>query len=302
MNKTLLVVLGPTGVGKTALSLALAERVKSPIISADSRQIFRELSIGTASPTAEELARVPHHFIATRSIHEPYSAGKYEEEALALIETLFAKHDLLLLVGGSMMYIDAVCNGFDAIPDIQPELRAQLWETYAQNGLEWLHQELQRLDPIHFSKVDTHNHKRMLHAVEVSLQTGRPYSSFCTAEKRKRPFNIVKIGLNRPRPELYERINARVDTMMELGLLAEATPLFPHRALNSLNTVGYKELFSYLNHEWTLEQAVQMIKQNSRRYAKRQLTWFNADKTIHWFHPDKTTVDAILQTVPHYIC
>lgn len=282
---TLIVLLGPTGVGKTELSLRLAESLHCDIVSSDSRQIFRELKIGTAAPTEQELQRVRHHFIGTQSIFTPYSAGQYESDALAKLEELFKIQPVQLLVGGSMMYIDALCKGMDDIPSVSPELRLRLRQEYEEKGLAWLQEALRNVDPVHFSRVDQHNHQRMLHALEVSIQTGKPYSSFCTGQKKQRPFNILKIGLNRPRAELYERINLRVDQMMADGLLDEATPLYPHRHINSLNTVGYKELFRYMSGEWTLEQAIQMIKQDSRHYAKRQLTWFNADHEIHWFDP-----------------
>lgn len=285
--KTLIVLLGPTGVGKTEISLQMAEHFGCPIISSDSRQIFRELKIGTAAPTAEQLARVEHHFIGTHSIFDHYSAGQYEEDALKLIEQLFHEHDTLMLVGGSMMYIDAVCKGFDKIPSVKPALRQELQDLFGEKGLTWLQNELKRLDPIHYAKVDTQNAKRMLHALEVCIETGKPYSTFCTGAKKERPFNIVKIGLNRPRPELYERINLRVDKMIAEGLLKEAAPFFEHRQLNSLNTVGYKELFNYMDGTWSLDFAINMVKQDSRRYAKRQLTWFNADKEIHWANPDQ---------------
>ena len=290
---TLVVLLGPTGVGKTELSLRLAESLNCDIISSDSRQIFRELKIGTAAPTEQELQRVKHHFIATQSIFTPYSAGQYEADAIALLEQLFQVQPVQLLVGGSMMYIDALCKGMDDIPSVSPDLRLRLRQEYEEKGLVWLQNALRDADPVHFSRVDQHNHQRMLHALEVCIETGKPYSSFCTGQKKQRPFNILKIGLNRPRPELYERINLRVDEMINQGLLKEATPLYPHRHLNSLNTVGYKELFRYFDGEWTLEHAIQMIKQDSRHYAKRQLTWFNADSEIHWFNPEQ--IDEIIQ-------
>lgn len=290
---TLVVLLGPTGVGKTELSLRLAESLSCDIISSDSRQIFRELKIGTAAPTVEELQRVKHHFIATQSIFTPYSAGQYETDALTLLEQLFQARPVQLLVGGSMMYIDALCKGMDDIPSVSPDLRLRLRQEYEEKGLVWLQDALRNADPVHFSRVDQHNHQRMLHALEVCIETGKPYSSFCTGQKKQRPFNILKIGLNRPRPELYERINLRVDEMINQGLLKEANPLYTHRHLNSLNTVGYKELFKYFDGEWTLEYAIQMIKQDSRHYAKRQLTWFNADPEIHWFNPEQ--IDEIIQ-------
>lgn len=290
---TLIVLLGPTGVGKTELSLRMAEAFGCDIVSSDSRQIFREMKIGTAAPTEAELQRVRHHFIATQSIFDSYSAGQYEADALALLEQLFLTHPVQMLVGGSMMYIDALCKGMDDIPHVTPALRANLRAEYEEKGLTWLQDSLRKHDPIHFNRVDKQNHQRMLHALEVCIETGKPYSSFCTGQKKKRPFRIVKIGLNRPRAELYERINLRVDEMMNQELLKEAMPLFEHRHLNSLNTVGYKELFRYMSGEWTLERAIEMIKQDSRHYAKRQLTWFNADPEINWFDPRE--IDKIIQ-------
>lgn len=298
-SSTLFVLLGPTGVGKTELSFNIAKLLGAPIISSDSRQIYKELKIGTAAPTQEQLLQVKHYFIGTQSIFDSYSAGQYEEDAIKLLEDLFAINPNQLLVGGSMMYIDAVCKGFDNIPSVPEHIRKEVNEQYQQNGLEWLQQELKKVDPVHYEKVDRFNHKRMLHALEVSIATGQPYSSFCTGQTKKRPFNIVKIGLNRPRPELYERINLRVDQMIEEGLINEAEPLFPYRHLNSLNTVGYKELYQYMEGNCTLDFAIEKIKQDSRNYAKRQLTWFNADKEIHWFHPDES--EKILDFIQGYM-
>lgn len=298
-SSTLFVLLGPTGVGKTELSFNIARLLGAPIISSDSRQIYKELKIGTAAPTQEQLLQVKHYFIGTQSIFDSYSAGQYEEDVIKLLEDLFAVNPNQLLVGGSMMYIDAVCKGFDNIPSVPEHIRKEVNEQYQQNGLEWLQQELKKVDPVHYEKVDRFNHKRMLHALEVSIATGQPYSSFCTGQTKKRPFNIVKIGLNRPRPELYERINLRVDQMIEEGLINEAEPLFPYRHLNSLNTVGYKELYQYMEGNCTLDFAIEKIKQDSRNYAKRQLTWFNADKEIHWFHPNES--EKILDFVQGYM-
>lgn len=298
-SSTLFVLLGPTGVGKTELSFNIAKLLGAPIISSDSRQIYKELKIGTAAPTQEQLLQVKHYFIGTQSIFDSYSAGQYGEEAIKLLEDLFAVNPNQLLVGGSMMYIDAVCKGFDNIPSVPEHIRKEVNEQYQQNGLEWLQQELKKVDPVHYEKVDRFNHKRMLHALEVSIATGQPYSSFCTGQTKKRPFNIVKIGLNRPRPELYERINLRVDQMIEEGLINEAEPLFPYRHLNSLNTVGYKELYQYMEGNCTLDFAIEKIKQDSRNYAKRQFTWFNADKEIHWFHPDES--EKILDFIQGYM-
>jgi len=285
-DKTLIVLLGPTGVGKTEISLQLASAFACPIVSSDSRQFYRELKIGTAAPTASELERAPHHFIGSHSIFDIYNAGEYEADVMKLLGELFLENNVVMLVGGSMMYIDAVCDGIDEIPTVD-EITREQWKTiYEEKGLEFIQNELKRLDPVHFEEVDRMNYKRVLHALEICTITGKPYSDLRTGTKKERPFNILKIGLNRPRPELYERINARVLKMMEEGLIDEAKPFFEHRHLNTLNTVGYKELFEYFAGNWSLDFAVNMIQQNSRRYAKRQLTWFNRDNEIHWFHPD----------------
>jgi tRNA dimethylallyltransferase len=285
-NKTLLVLLGPTGVGKTEISLRLAEHFACPIVSSDSRQFYRELKIGTAAPTETQLSRVKHYFIGSHSIFDEYNAGQYEQDAIQLLTELFNQHNVVMLVGGSMMYIDAVCNGMDDIPTVDAHTRAYWQQKYADSGLEFVQNELKRLDPKHYAEVDLQNYKRVLHALEICTMTGRPYSELRTGERKKRDFNIMKIGLNRPRQELYERINARVDEMMTEGLLEEARQFFEFRHLNTLNTVGYKELYEYMSGKWPLDFAVNMIKQDSRRYAKRQLTWFNRDKEIHWFHPE----------------
>lgn len=283
---TLIVLLGPTGVGKTGISVALAQNFASPIISSDSRQFYRELKIGTAAPSDEVLSLIKHYFIGSHSIFDVYNAGQYEQDVLKLLEGLFVNHKIALLVGGSMMYVDAVCNGMDDVPTIDVEVRAYWRKYYEEKGLEAIQYELKVLDPVYHGQVDLQNHKRLLHALEVCMQAGKPYSSFRTGEKKQRDFNILKIGFNRPRPELYDRINRRVDEMMEDGLLEEASRYHQHQHLNTLNTVGYKELYAYLDGKCTLEEAVQMIKQDSRRYAKRQMTWFNRDKDIHWFHPN----------------
>lgn len=287
LNKsTLIVLLGPTGVGKTNISLRLAEHFGCPIISSDSRQFYRELKIGTAAPTDKQLASTKHYFVGSHSIFDDYSAGQYELDAIKLLDELFRNQKVLMLVGGSMMYIDAICNGIDDIPTVDPETR-QFWlNTYAEKGLTYIQEELKQLDPKHYGEVDLQNHKRVLHALEICSITGKPFSDIRTGKRKERPFNILKIGLNRSREELYERINSRVDEMMAEGLLQEAEKFYKHRHLNTLNTVGYKELYEYMDGNWSLEFAVNMIKQDSRRYAKRQLTWFNRDKDIHWFHPD----------------
>lgn len=281
-EKKLIILLGPTGVGKTELSLQMAEELETEIISCDSRQMYREMKIGTAAPTEEELKRVPHHFIGHLSIHDYYSCGRFEIDALAKCNELFQKHDTVIMTGGSMLYIDAVCKGIDDIPNIDEELRQSLLERYQNEGIENIRQELKILDPDYYKIVDLQNHKRIIHALEVCIQSGKPYSSFRSETKKERPFIIEKIGLNRPREILYNRINERVDIMMENGLLEEARNLYPFKGLNALNTVGYKELFNYFDGTWTLDFAIQMIKQNSRRYAKKQLTWFNRDPEIAW--------------------
>ena len=284
---TLLVITGPTGVGKTAVSLQLARKFGCPIVSADSRQFYRELKIGTATPTDDELEQVKHYFIGTHSIFDEYNAGQYEEEAISLLDELFEKHEVVLLTGGSMMYVDAACNGLDNIPTVTADVR-QFWQKqFASHGLEFIQDELKRLDEKHYAEVDLKNPKRIIHALEICSMTGKPYSDLRTGKRKIRNFNILKIGLNRQRPELYERINLRVDKMMHDGLLEEATRYYPYRHLNTLNTVGYKEIFEYLNGLCDLDTAINLIKQDSRRYAKRQLTWFNRDKEINWFHPEE---------------
>jgi tRNA dimethylallyltransferase len=296
---TLLVLLGPTGVGKTNLSLRLAEHFGCPIVSSDSRQFYRELKIGTAAPTEDELSRVKHYFIGSHSIHDEYNAGQYEQDAIKLLDELFRKHKVVLLVGGSMMYIDAVCNGMDEIPNVDTETRAFWQKQYADFGLEFIQNELLKLDPTHYGQVDLQNPKRIIHALEICSMTGRPYSELRTGQRKLRDFNILKIGLNRPRPELYERINARVDNMMDEGLLREAEQFYQFRKLNTLNTVGYKELYEYMDGNRTLDFAINMIKQDSRRYAKRQLTWFNRDKDIIWFQPEEleSKIELVLQNI-----
>ncbi|MCI1647268.1 MAG: tRNA (adenosine(37)-N6)-dimethylallyltransferase MiaA [Bacteroides sp.] len=285
--KTLIVLIGPTGVGKTELSLQLAEHYQTSIISADSRQLYADLKIGTAAPTPEQLQRVKHYFIGTLQLSDYYSAAQYETEALKLLERLFAKQDTVLLVGGSMMYVDAVCKGIDDIPTVDTDTRNLLLHKYETEGLEQLCSELKLLDPEYYRIVDLKNHKRIIHALEICYMTGKTYTSFRTQQKKERPFQIIKIGLMRDREELYECINHRVDLMIEEGLIEEAKQVYPYRALNSLNTVGYKELFKYFNGEWNLPFAIEKIKQNSRIYSRKQMTWFKRDKEIHWFHPDQ---------------
>jgi len=290
---TLLVLLGPTGVGKTETSIRLAEHFKCPIVSSDSRQLYRELKIGTAAPTPEQLRRVPHFFVGTHSIFDHYSAGQYELDVIKLLNELFLSHKVVVLAGGSMMYIDAVCNGIDDIPTVDQETRHRWKQIFEEKGSGFVLDELKKLDPVYYEQVDRCNFKRVVHALEICDITGRPFSDIRTGQKKERPFNIVKIGFTRNREELYERINARVDEMMAEGLLEEAAPFYSHRHLNTLNTVGYKEIYEYMDGKRSLESAVELIKQDSRRYAKKQLSWFNRDQDIRWFHPDQ--LDEILK-------
>ena len=288
--KTLIVVLGPTGVGKTELCLSLAEHLAIPIINADSRQIFAELPIGTAAPTAEQQQRVKHYFVGNHHIEDYYSAAQSEADVMNLLqEDIFKNHDVALLTGGSMMYIDAVCKGIDDIPTVRDDIRTWMKQRLEEEGLEALVEELHKMDPEHWAIVDRKNPRRVVHALEICHQTGKTYTSFRTSEKKQRPFRIIKIGLTRDREELYDRINRRVDIMMQDGLLEEARQVYPFRHLNSLKTVGYKEIFKYLDGEWTLEFAIGKIKQNSRIYSRKQMTWFKRDKDIVWFHPDQQT-------------
>ena len=283
--KTLIVLLGPTGVGKTGLSLKLAEFLGSPVISADSRQLYKELPIGTAAPTQEEQARVKHYFVGSLSVTDDYSASRYEEDVMTLLDELFQSHETVLMCGGSMMYMDAVCKGIDEIPTIDETLRAELRDLYHRDGIDPIRQQLKLLDPLFYKQVDLQNHKRVIHALEICLMAGKPYSSLRTDKPKSRPFRILKIGLQREREDLYERINRRVDQMMEQGLLEEARSVYHLRHLNSLNTVGYKELFNYFSGECSLEFAIEKIKQNTRIYSRKQMTWFKRDKEIHRFHP-----------------
>ena len=286
--KTLLVLLGPTGVGKTDLSIGIAKAFGTEIISCDSRQIYKEMRIGTAVPSSGQLAAVRHHFIQTISVHDYYNSWQFEVQALARIRELFQEKEVVLMTGGSMLYIDAVCKGIDDIPTVTPEIRDALYMQFETEGLAPILAELKEADPVHYEEVDRNNYKRVIHAVEICRMTGKPYSSFRTNIKKERPFRIIKVGLNRDRDELCDRINQRVDLMMSEGLLEEARRAYPFRHLNSLNTVGYKELFNYFSGEWTLDLAVEKIKRNSRVYARKQMTWFKRDPEITWFHPDET--------------
>lgn len=295
MAGTLLVLTGPTGVGKTELSLQLAEHYGAPIISADSRQFYRDIPIGTAAPTAEQLARVKHYFVGQLTLTDYYSASCYEEEVLRLLDTLFQEYAYVLLTGGSMMYIDAVCKGIDEIPTITDEVRREVLEHYHRVGLEALCEELRERDPVYYGEVDLKNHKRVIHAIEICRQTGGRYSDLRTRQVKQRPFRIVKIGLIRPREELFDRIARRTEQMMADGLLDEARRVYPLRHLNSLNTVGYKELFACFDGAMTLDQAIEKIKRNTRVYSKKQVTWYKKDPDMHWFSPDDK--EAIIEYI-----
>ena len=298
MKKKLIVITGPTAVGKTTLCMDIAKHFGIPIINADSRQIYRELKIGTARPTDEQTQAVRHYFVGTLSLDDYYSASLFEQQVLQLLDQLFQASDYALLTGGSMMYIDAVCDGIDDIPTIDDETRRLMKQRLADEGLEALCEELRRLDPEYYEIVDRQNPRRVVHALEICTMTSKTYTSFRRRERRQRPFSIVKIALNRPREELYERINCRVDQMMSDGLLEEAHALYPRRELNALNTVGYKELFDYLDGRWPLEEAVERIKGNTRRYARKQLTWYKKDEQIRWFHPDDK--ESIIDYITNY--
>lgn len=295
---TLIVVTGPTAVGKTALCIDIAQQYGIPIINADSRQIYRELRIGTATPTEEQLKTAKHYFVGSIGIDDYYNASMYEQDVLTLLDEQFKTSPIQLLSGGSMMYIDAVCNGIDEIPTVRDDIREKMKKRYEEEGLEALCEDLRRLDPEHYEVVDRKNHRRVIHALEICYQTGRTYTSFRTQEKKARPFQIVKIGLNRDREELYNRINQRVDMMMEEGLLEEVKSLYNKRNNNALNTVGYKEMFAYLDGVWALDEAVERMKGNTRRYARKQLTWFKRDENVRWFHPQQK--EEILKYIAQY--
>ena len=286
-DKTLIVITGPTAVGKTDLCLDIARHYGVPIINADSRQIYKELLIGTARPTEEQMQLVRHYFVGTLSLEDYYSASLYEQQVMSLLEELFRESDYALLSGGSMMYIDAVCNGIDDIPTIDDATRELMKRRLAEEGLQSLCEELQRLDPEYYEIVDRRNPRRVVHALEICVMTGQTYTSFRKREEKQRPFRIVKIGLNREREQLYDRINRRVDEMMAAGLLEEARHMYPRRELNALNTVGYKELFDFLDGRWPLAEAIERIKGNTHRYARKQLTWYKKDPQIEWFSPEQ---------------
>jgi tRNA dimethylallyltransferase len=282
---TLIVIAGPTAIGKTAVAIALAKALKTEILSADSRQFFREMSIGTAKPSAGELAEAPHHFINTLSIQEDYNAGKYEEEAIPLLDHLFQTHPFVILAGGSGMYVDAVCKGFDPLPAVTPEQREELNALFAKEGLPALQELLFKHDPDHYANVDLKNPQRLIRALEVTLSTGTPYSSLRKGKVKHRNFNILRIGLHTQKESLHARINKRVDAMMQEGFVEEAKTLYPLRHLNALQSVGYSELFDYLEEKLDLPSAIDLIKQNTRRFAKRQMTWFQKDRDTVWLDP-----------------
>ena len=295
--QSLIVLTGPTGVGKTALTLDIAQHYGIEIINADSRQIYKELQIGTAAPTKAQLELVKHHFVASKNVNDYYSASLYEQDVLELLKA--NPSSTYILSGGSMMYVDAVCYGIDEIPTIDNKVRQDLMKMYEAEGLNKLCDLLKDLDPAHWDIVDKQNPRRVLHALEVCVQTGKTYTSFRTKQRKERPFNIIKIGLNCPRKDLYNQINARVENMVASGLIDEALRMYNHRNLNALNTVGYKEMFEYLDGLTTLDEAIFKIQSNTRQYARKQLTWFRKDKDIHWFHPNE--IRKIIRHIDSYL-
>jgi tRNA dimethylallyltransferase len=296
-NKTLIVIAGPTAVGKTAIAIQVAKHYNTVVLSADSRQFYREMSIGTAKPDADELAAVKHHFIDSHSIQENFSVGDFEKQALALLDELFKEYDAVVMAGGSGLYIKAVCEGFDNLPVADPGIRHKLNQDFTELGIRHLQERLKEVDPDYYEQVDIQNPQRLIRALEVFETTGKPISYYRKSTVNKRPFNVVKIGLNLPRDILYQQINYRVDKMIELGLIDEVKSLIPHRSLNALNTVGYSELFDHFDGNIDLESALELIKQNTRHFAKRQLTWFRKDKDIHWLEADNE--DVVLDIVRH---
>lgn len=294
---TLLVLLGPTGVGKTEWSIRIASALNCSIVSADSRQIYRGMRIATAAPTSEQQEQIPHYFVGTLSPETYYSASNYEQDVISLLNELFAVQPVVILSGGSMMYIDALCKGMDELPTVDETLRRELQELYQREGLDPIRRQLKILDPLFYDQVDLKNPKRVIHALEICLMSGRPYSAMRTRPEKKRAFRIVKIGFTRDRNELYNRINHRVDAMVEEGIVEEARGFYPQRYLNALNTVGYKELFQYFDGEWTLVQAIDKIKQHSRNYARKQLTWFNKDQEIHWINLSESEPDVMSEVM-----
>ena len=284
-DKTLVVIIGPTGIGKTDLSIEIAQELKTEIISCDSRQMYRELNIGTAVPEPKQLKAVKHHFIGNLSIHDYYNASEFEFQTLALLDNLFNSHDYVVMTGGSGLYVNAIVKGIDDLPTIDQDIRESLFNMLNEKGIEHLQEKLKKIDPDYYNIADINNSKRLLKALEVYQMTGKKYSTFRTGSIKERPFNIKQVGLTMDRNKLYDRINLRVDLMLEAGLIEEAKQFHKFKNLNSLNTVGYKELFGYFDNDYDLNEAVRLIKRNTRRYAKRQLSWFNRDNTIQWFHP-----------------
>nr|WP_283413129.1 tRNA (adenosine(37)-N6)-dimethylallyltransferase MiaA [Algoriphagus winogradskyi] len=300
MNQSyLILVVGPTAVGKTDLCLNLAKKFKTEIVSCDSRQFYKEMILGTAKPNSEELKQVPHHFINNLSIEDEYDVRRFEREALVLLQALFAQHKLVIMTGGSGLFADAVVNGLDEMPELDPKIRKEIIQEYEQKGLEFLQEEIAKNDPEYFEKVDQKNPQRLMRALEIWRGTGKKFSSFRVKSKKHRPFKVIKIGLERDREELYSRIDQRMDQMIEAGLFDEADALFGKRHLNALQTVGYSEIFGFLEGKYDKEEAIRLLKRNSRRYAKRQMTWFKKDESIHWFSPDKQ--DEILKFVADQI-
>ncbi|MCH7408627.1 tRNA (adenosine(37)-N6)-dimethylallyltransferase MiaA [Belliella sp. DSM 111904] len=286
-GKFLLVIIGPTAVGKTDLCLKLAKKFESEIISCDSRQFFKEMNLGTAKPNETELLSIKHHFIDNLSIHQGYDVKTYEKEVLELLEEKFKSKDVMIMTGGSGLYVDAICKGFDDIPDIDPTIRASLIKLFEIEGIGVLQEKLKAVDPLYYTQVDLNNPQRLMRALEVYEGTGKPFSSFRIRKKVTRPFGIFKVGLTRNRDELYQRIDQRMDEMIEKGLFEEAASLYPFKDLNALQTVGYTEIFGYLAGEYDKEEAIRLLKRNSRRYAKRQMTWFKRDEEITWFEPSQ---------------
>jgi len=292
MVKTLIIIAGPTAIGKTALAIRLARHYKTEIISADSRQFYQEMAIGTAKPDPEELSTVKHHFIDSHSVKDTFTAGNFEKEALKVLEKLFIKHDQVIMVGGSGLFINAICNGFDELPVAKDEIRNQLNKDLKEQGIEYLQEMLKEVDPVYFAEVDIHNPQRLVRALEVYKTSGQTFSSYRSNVRKPRPFNIISIALNTDREKLYERINSRVDQMINSGLIDEVKGLLKYRHLNALQTVGYSEIFDYLDGKFSLEEAIERIKQNTRRFAKRQITWFKKSDSIRWFDPED--YDSIL--------
>ncbi|WP_302023399.1 tRNA (adenosine(37)-N6)-dimethylallyltransferase MiaA [uncultured Prevotella sp.] len=297
--KTLFVIVGPTGVGKTSLCLKVAEHLNTVIINADSRQVFKEIPVGTAAPTKDERKSIRHFFVGNLHINEYYNASKYEQDVLKLLNILFKYKDNVIMSGGSMMYVDAVCKGIDDIPSVDDNIRKTLQERFDKEGLSGISKELALLDPDYYAIVDKNNHKRIIHALEICLSTGKPYSSFRKNTTKERPFRIIKIGLNMDRQRLYERIDLRVEQMIHDGLIQEALNVYEYKDLNALNTVGYKETFEYLDGLCTLENAIFRIKSNTHKYCRKQLTWFRRDPNIHWFSPDN--IEEIINYINTFI-